>query len=299
MDTGFQTTPKLNSPYNKTKIALIACYIGKLPWYFDYFALTCGFNPSIDFYIITDHPPGQRLPANVIIIHKSLDDIRNAAVNSLGFTVQIHHPYKLCDFKPTFGLLFFDLIKDYDYWGYCDIDVVFGNIRGFITEDILEEHDIISVRHDFLTGFFQLFRNNESMRRLFMESRDYCRVLQSPEHFCFDETNFQFDAFAAGTPVDEVRSEIESMMHVVKRMESAGKLKAFFDFMIVEGVPGNIKWCEGKLVYRNRFEILLYHMIHFKKSCIKSTYDKLPPNSFRITTKQIHNVLKNVKESSI
>ena len=33
---------------------MIVCYMGKLPWYFDYFAHSCGFNLYIDFYIITD-----------------------------------------------------------------------------------------------------------------------------------------------------------------------------------------------------------------------------------------------------
>lgn len=38
---------------NKT-LALICCYLGKLPWYLDYFLHSCKYNPSVDFFLITD-----------------------------------------------------------------------------------------------------------------------------------------------------------------------------------------------------------------------------------------------------
>ena len=147
---------------------------------------------------------------------------------------------------------------------------------------------MICVRHDFLTGYFQLFRNNEKMNSLFSKSRDYKKVFQSERHFCFDETNFQFDAFAEGKPFDEVPSEIESMMHVVKRMEKENYLRAFFDFFVVEGVPGNLKWIKGNLFYRKKYEILLYHLIHFKKKYSPKRIPKNIPEIFTISKNKIY-----------
>ena len=37
------------------KIAMITCWYGSFPWYFPYFIHSCTYNPSIDFYIITDN----------------------------------------------------------------------------------------------------------------------------------------------------------------------------------------------------------------------------------------------------
>jgi len=33
------------------------------------------------------------------------------------------------------------------FWGYCDIDLIFGNIRAFMTDELLNEYDIIKSHH--------------------------------------------------------------------------------------------------------------------------------------------------------
>jgi hypothetical protein len=277
------------------KIAVVVCYMGPMPWYFRYFAHSCGYNLSIDFYIITDNQIEVQLPANVKPVYMNLDDISTLATEKLGFEVKIRSAYKLCDFKPVYGLLFEDFLRDYDFWGHGDIDVVFGNIRSFISDEILQEHDLVCVRHDFLTGYFQLFRNIEKMNRLFMRSKDYQRVMQQDRHFCFDETNFKFAEFATGLVPDDIPSEIESMMHVVKRAQQQKYIRPFFDFMVVEGVPGNIKWEKGELLYRKKFEILLYHMIHFKKKYHPRREPRIIPDKFTISKSRIyHRATKGV-----
>ena len=40
----------------------------------------------------------------------------------------------------------------------------------FLTDELLGEYDIISARHDFLTGCFALYRNNPYMRKLLKQS---------------------------------------------------------------------------------------------------------------------------------
>src|SRR5262249_40242620 len=128
----------------------------------------------------------------------------------------------------------------------------------------------------------------EKMNLLFTKSKDYKRVMQEEQHFCFDETNFKFDEFKEGKMPDEIPSEIESMMHVVKRMQQQNYIRAFFDFMLVEGVPGSTKWEKGELVYRKKFEILLYHMIHFKKKYSPKQGPRKVPNVFTISKNRIY-----------
>jgi hypothetical protein len=274
---------------NYFKIAVIICHMGKLPWYFEYFVHSCKYNSSIDFFIISDDRTYNRqLPENVRLILKTLPELSQLATDKLGFSVDIRFPYKLCDFKPAYGLLFYDIVKDYDFWGHGDIDVIFGDIRGFISDDILDHHDLICVRHDYLTGYFQLFRQNDKLNHLFTKSKDYQKVLQSERHFCFDETNFQFDAFGQGKSFTEVPSEIESMMHVVKKMEKENYIRPFFDFFVVEGVPGKLKWTKGNLFFRGKYEIILYHMIHFKKKYSMKRSPKQIPEVFNISKQRIY-----------
>ncbi len=105
-------------------ILLLSCYFGKLPWYFDYFVHSCKYNPTVSFLIITDDDTYTKpLPGNVKLIYKTLNDISLLATEKLGFEINIKYGYKLCDFKPAYGLIFSELLKEYDFWGHCDIDI--------------------------------------------------------------------------------------------------------------------------------------------------------------------------------
>ena len=266
-------------------IAFITCYMGGLPWYFKFFVHSCKYNPTVDFYILTDDRSySKSVPPNVIIIDKTLAEINELASQKLGFKTNINYPYKLCDFKPTYGYLFSDLIQGYDFWGYVDIDLIFGDIRSFITNDLLDHYEIINARHDFLPGYFLLYKNNERMRTLFMKSNDYRKALASHIYYCFDETNYQYDEFMDEHYGIKRKQEIESMTHLVKKMMKKGEIKAYFDFHIMDGVPGKIKWESGKLYYKNEYEILLYHLILFKKvgkpSRIRNIPDTLSYKSY-------------------
>ncbi len=247
-------------------IAIITCWYGKFPWYYSYFIQSCLFNPTIDFYIITDNDDSLiEKAANVKFIYKTLKDIEDKASLRLGFKVNIQNPYKLCDFKPAYGYIFSELIENYDFWGHGDIDLIFGNIRTFITDDLMNNYDLISVRPDWVPGCFLLFKNIPKMNLLFTQSKDYEKVFRSGTHFCFDETNFSHELFTAGYKYTEISSEIESMMHVIKRLEELHQIRPYFDLHIVEGRPGRLKWCNGILIYRNQFEVLLYHLIKLKE----------------------------------
>jgi hypothetical protein len=270
-------------------IALVSCYIGKLPWYCNYFLHSCRYNPSINFFIITDdHTSLKALSPNVKIFQKSLSELSELATRKLGFQVDIPYGYKLCDFKPAYAMIFSDLINDYDYWEHCDIDIIFGDIREFITDTLLEDHDLISVRPDLLTGCFLLYKNTDMINALFKHSKDYQKVFASDKHYCFDETNFTHDAFSEGKHYKEIVSEIESTMHLVKKMEAENYLKPYFDLHIIEGLPGRLKWKDGKMFYRDKYEILLYHMIYFKNRYKPKTELISVPNSFTISPTKIY-----------
>ncbi|MBS1529231.1 MAG: hypothetical protein JSU01_02895 [Bacteroidetes bacterium] len=273
-------------------IAIIICFYGKFPWFFKYFLESCRYNETVDFYIITDNPLVNNLPANVRFVNKTLNEISRIATEKIGIDISIINPYKLCDFKPTYGLLFHDLVSNYDFWGYGDIDVIFGDIRGFISPKVLE-HDIISVRHDFLTGYFQLFRNDIKMINLFTHSKDHIKVLESARCFCFDETNYCFDQFSQKLPLNEINSEIESLMHVVRRLDNEKYIKAYFDFHVIEGLPGKLRWDKGRLFYKNKFEVILYHLILLKRKYKPRPSLKPVPSSFNISPSRIY--YKNIK----
>jgi len=270
-------------------IAFLICWSGDYPWYFSYFIHSCRYNPTIDFLIFTDNNTKLDISANVKIIPFSLEQFKADASKALGFEITIESGYKLCDFKPAYGFIFSEWIKNYDFWGYCDADVIFGNIRAFMTEELLNEYDIISARHDYLTGCFSFYRNNQTMRELFKQSKDYRKVFTEARNFFFDETNFAFEAFEKGLHYSQIHTEVESMTHVVRRLQEENRLKAYFEFQIVEGFAGNMLWNKGTLIYRKQFEAMLYHMVRFKRKYSEPVdLQRTIPDKFRIGKKKIY-----------
>lgn len=246
-------------------ILIITAWYGPYPWYFTYFLYSCKYNCTIDFIIITDNKdPLPFNPINLKVIHKSIKEIIKTASQKLGLNVKIDCPYKLCDIRPAYAFLFPEIIKRYKFWGYGDIDVVYGDLRHFLTNKLLGAYDIFSFRHEYLTGALTIFRNEKKMNNLFMQSKDYKAVFSQTEYFNFDECNFLFVPLWEGKAIETVPYRIESMTHVVSHKVKTNYLRAYLDFNLIEGTVGNIKWHKGKIFYKNEFEVILYHLLKFK-----------------------------------
>lgn len=274
---------------NQKSIAIIICYLGKLPWYFDHFAHSCKYNPTVDFIIVTDDTTySEPVSFNVKFVYKSLAEINACATEKLGLPVQIINGYKLCDFKPTYGIIFSELLQGYDFWGQCDIDVIFGDLRYFLDERMLNDFDFINVRHDYTAGCFYLFRNNPFMNNFFRRSKDYQKVLSSSEHFCFDECNFGHRFLSEGKSIFEIETPIQSFTHIIRTAERNNEIKAYFDFILIEGVPGRIKFNNGKIIYKNTFEAILYHLIGLKQVYRPKSLPAFIPGVYYISPTRIY-----------
>ena len=123
-------------------IIVILPYFGKLPNMFPFWLESCKLNSSVDFLIATDQQINCEA-SNIKVIQTSLPDIKDKLESLLGIQVWLEKPYKLCDFRPLYKKLFFEYVKEYDFWGYCDCDLIFGNIREFLTDELLNQKDYI------------------------------------------------------------------------------------------------------------------------------------------------------------
>lgn len=170
------------------KIAIIIPYFGKKqPVWIDYYFLTCRLNPKIDWIIFSDCITAKDQFKNVHSIKFSLEDFNKLSSNRLGFTIKVKHPYKLCDFKPAFGHIFSDYIQSYEYWGYGDLDVIYGDIYKFINQSTIKGYDVISSHTDFVPGHLCFLKNQERIKRLYTQVPRYKEIFQSPTYFGFDE----------------------------------------------------------------------------------------------------------------
>ena len=176
------------SNLSKSSICLITCYFGKLPAYLDCVFRSCESNPDIDWIIFTDDENPRHLPPNVRLQPATLAGLQRKFSQKLGFEINLSHPRLLCHFKAAYGFFFEDLIGKYDFWGHCDLDMVFGNLRKFLREEILRAYDKILCR-----GHLILYRNTEKVNRYFMLEApnmvNYRSAFQcgTTDHLTFDE----------------------------------------------------------------------------------------------------------------
>lgn len=170
----------------KNKVVFIIPYFGRIPSYFHLWLKSAEKNPDFDFFIYSDLSLNIKAGSNVKQIQISFVELKSKIEKMLNKKVCLKTPYKLCDFKPLYGLLFEEEIKEYDFWGFVDVDLILGHLTTFISDQLLDSYDKL-----YYEGHFSLFRNCKLMNTLFM--RTYPHVLDwkyafSTNYVChFDE----------------------------------------------------------------------------------------------------------------
>ena len=170
----------------KNKILLIIAYFGKFHNYFDLFLKSCEWNPDVNWLIVTDNKAEYDYPENVQKVENTFEQLKEKIQSLYDFPVVLEKPYDLCDLKVAYGEVFQNYIKGYDFWGYCDCDVIFGKISDFLTDQLLEKYDKLLMR-----GHFTLYRNTADINRMYRNPIDgveqYKIVFSEPGAHHFDE----------------------------------------------------------------------------------------------------------------
>ena len=135
-------------------ITFIVPYFGKLPSTFPMWLATCRRNPTVDFLVFTDDRTAYDYPENVRVEYTTFEAVRELMQGCFDFPISLNRPYKLCDYKPVYGRAFSKWLDGCDFWGHCDLDLAWGNIRRFFTDELLESHDRILWQ-----GHCSLYRN--------------------------------------------------------------------------------------------------------------------------------------------
>lgn len=168
------------------KVCLIVPYFGHLPNYFQLFLKSCAANTDFNWLIFTDDNTPYNYPNNVTRVLTSFTEIKKLFASKFDFNIALDSPYKFCDFKPTYGYVFEDYLKNYLFWGHCDIDTIMGKFSDFLTDDFLSQYDKI-----FALGHMTLYRNTPENNRVFMRPYKgkllYKEYLSNPKICVFDE----------------------------------------------------------------------------------------------------------------
>ena len=255
----------------KNKVCLLVPYYGKWPVYFNLYLFSLKKNKNLNVIFFTDLKYDGTLPNNVQIINMSLNKLNILASKKIGFKINIKNPYKLCDFKPAYGHIFEDYIKDYDFWAFGDIDLIYGNIFKLLPKN-WRDYDILTFREDWITGSFTILRNSYKITRLYKKSKYYKKYFQEEQNFIFDECGGLFCELVNKSPDYILQiDKNDSFTYIVRREELLYKnIKVFSKKIIKESIPKNdyIYYNNGKLIQKDNEEFIYYHYVTEKRKDI-------------------------------
>lgn len=169
-------------------IIVIFPHFGKLPPQYKMWRASALYNTDVDFLFFTDCNVES---AKNIMVHKmTFEDFRQIVQDKFDFPIVLNRPYKICDYRPAFAYILADYIKGYDFWGWGDLDVVYGDIRHFVSDEILSHYKMISG-----FGHFSLYKNDEYTNTFFMKDVDgyvsYKEAFTQQRSMYFDEYEYK------------------------------------------------------------------------------------------------------------
>lgn len=144
-------------------------------------------NDHVDFHFITDCDTTISTAKNIFFHTTTFGKYVSDAQQKLGVSINIPNPYKICDLRPFFGIIHGNIITDYDFFGWTDVDLLFGDIRSFYTDDILANYDVLSSHEIRLAGHCALLRNTKEFREMGFKVYDWQNALLNPEFVGIDE----------------------------------------------------------------------------------------------------------------
>jgi hypothetical protein len=171
-------------------LILLCPYFGRWPAWMNFFVESCKWNPDVRWRFYTDCGEPENRAGNIDYVPISFDDYKALVRSRLGIAFDPADPYKLCDLKPALGLLHEQDIAGYPFFGYCDLDVIYGNIARFYDGERLAGFDVVSTHPELLSGHFAVLRNTHQLRHAFERISDYRAQFEAPQYTGFDEHQF-------------------------------------------------------------------------------------------------------------
>lgn len=258
------------------RILVHAVYFGPLPCYFPLWLHTCSKNPDIRWLLTTDQDTDAwRFPPNVAVQREDFQSFRTFLSEKLRLALPDFSPYKLCDFRPTWGLVFETQNKNSDYWGSCDLDVLWGAMGPRLEALQMRRYDRVLT-----CGHLSLYRNEERVNRAFQlrhpdADLQWWKVLTEP-------ANRPFTGFDEHQGINRIMRQ--HRFSVYERESEVADLHPYYpDHFLVEGKNRSIQafgWSNGRVYqyYEERGAVrsreLLY--LHFQKRKIVDTPPNLP-----------------------
>ena len=176
------------------KICMLIPYFGKFPKWFNLYLYSCSNVKNIDFFYFTDCEIPSKIYSNTFFIKISYKDYCNLVSEKLNVTFSPSSPYFLVNIKPFLGIIHDNIVRKYTFWGYSDIDLVYGNLSELLSDDNLKKYDLITTHSERVAGHFTIIRTDSKYSKLAFKIRDWKNRISHDTNY-IDEGDFSILVF--------------------------------------------------------------------------------------------------------
>ena len=170
----------------ENKIAIIIPYFGSFPKWISLFVEGCRYNSFIDFILYSDCEYTFDCD-NIFYNQISFKEFCYKISSNLNISFTPQSAYKLCGVRPFYGIIFKDELDRYDFWGFCDLDLVFGDLNLIFTEKRLKHYNVISTEGDRISGPLCILQNSKANNESCLKIKKWKEKLESDEFIPLDE----------------------------------------------------------------------------------------------------------------
>jgi len=260
--TGHQTMTQ------SAKVAFVVPYFGTWPAWSELFFLSCGKNEIANVLVLSENAPPFALPDNVKVIPMPRPEIVSRLAKATGLKLSDFSGHKLCDFRPFFGLAFADLLSSYEFWGFCDVDVMWGDLKKLLTPDFFESTDVFSAHAQFFVGHFTILRNAVAANNVGFKMEGWRERCLAPATLLVEERLLP-------RAVESDRTlRLQRSKSLPEELNAAfGRVGVTFDFKgdvayLVEPDTPVVRWENGSIYYTSiagkTTEVLYVHFMGLK-----------------------------------
>lgn len=172
------------------KIALIIPYFGKFPEWMPLYLYSCSKQKNIDFLYFTDCEIPDHIYDNTKFVKTTFDAYCQKVSTKLNIDFHPNASYKLCDLKPFYGMIHEEELKNYDWWGFGDLDLVYGDLSLLINDHNLKHYDLLTTHIDKVAGHFTIVRKNSEYTKIPLQIPHWQDKLMLSKHVYLDETEY-------------------------------------------------------------------------------------------------------------
>ena len=170
-------------------VRVVVNYFGNPPHVFPLWLDSCGCNEGIKWLFFTDIDMSKyHVPANMVVIPCDFKWMKSRIQSKFSYPVRYSRPWDFCALKPLIGTIFAEELGGADFWGWSDIDMLYGDLSPVIR---LAEDGYDKIMPN---GHFSIIRNTKDLNRFIMEHPCTRKAVAEDEYglSCYDERDFRF-----------------------------------------------------------------------------------------------------------